>query len=97
MKDFVEKFATLIIGAFSLLAALAWNDTVKVFIQRYISPGSGLKSMLLYSIIITIIAVVVSIYIGKFTKSIVKKEEQLTKKVNNLENKLDKCKKNKRS
>lgn len=92
MKEFIDKFATLIIGAFSLLAALAWNDTVKTFINRYISPGSGLKSMLVYAIIITIVAVIVSIYINKFAKGIIKKEEQLTRKVRNLEDKLEECK-----
>lgn len=91
MKEFIEKFSTLIIGAFSLLAALAWNDTVKAFIGRYISPGSGLKSMLIYAIAITIIAVIVSIYINKFAQGIIKKEEQLTRKVKNLEDKLGKC------
>ena len=88
MKDFIEKFATLIIGAFSLLAALAWNETIKAFVQKYISPGSDFKSMLIYAVIVTIIAVIVSVYLSRIAKKIIKQEEKLKKEMDKLKNQL---------
>ncbi len=89
-KEFVEKFAALITGAFSLLAALAWNDTVKTFINKYISPGSDLMSMFIYAITVSIIAVFVAIYLNKLVTRIAKREQKLMKKIENLEGKLEK-------
>lgn len=96
MKDFVEKFATLIIGAFSLLAALAWNETIKAFVQKYISPGSDFKSMLIYASIVTVIAVFVSVYLTKITKKVIKQEEKIKKEIEKLKKQVeeDKEKKN---
>jgi len=93
MKNFVEKFAALIIGAFSLLAALAWNDTIKAFIQKYISPGDSILSMVIYATVITIIAVIVSIYLTKLVKTISDREDKLVKKIKELTEENKKCKK----
>lgn len=87
-KEFMQKFATLLTGAFSFLAALAWNDTVKMFIQKYISPGNDLDSMFIYALFVTIIAVFVSYYINKAVEQMVKKEQQMEKKIINLEEKI---------
>ena len=84
MKDFIEKFATLISGAFMLLAALAWNEAIKAFVQKYIAPGEGFASMFTYAIIVTIIAVVVTVYLNKFAKKIIAKEERLKKEIEKL-------------
>lgn len=89
-KEFIQKFAALITGAFSLLAALAWNDTVKVFIQKYISPGSDMLSMFIYAVIVTVIAVFVAVYLNKLVDRITKREERLVRKIENLEEKLEK-------
>lgn len=89
-KEFITKFAMIITGAFSFLAALAWNETIKTFIQRYISPGKGLKSMLIYAVTVTIIAIVVSVYINKAADKFTKKQEKLEKKVDKLEDELEK-------
>lgn len=89
-KEFVEKFAALITGAFSLLAALAWNDTVKTFINKYISPGSDLTSMFIYAITVSIIAVFVAIYLNKIVTRVAKREQKLMRKIENLEEKLEK-------
>ncbi len=91
-KEFVLKFSTIITGAFSFVAALAWNETVKAFIQKYISPGSELKSLFYYAVIVTIIAVVVSYYLNKAAQEFIKQQEKLSKKVDKLETELDETK-----
>jgi uncharacterized membrane protein (DUF106 family) len=87
-KELINKTTTLIIGSFSLLAALAWNDTIKEFIKNYISPGSDLISMFIYAILITIVAVVVSVYLTKLADKIIKREEKLVKDIEKLKDEL---------
>jgi hypothetical protein len=60
----IKTFSALLTSAFGLVAAFAWNETVKEIIDRYISSGSGLKSKLIYAIAVTLLAVVVSYWIG---------------------------------
>lgn len=88
MKEFIRQFAALITGAFSLLAALAWNDTIKVSIQQYISPGSTLESMFIYAVIITIVAVLVTVYLNKLAEKLIKREEKLIKQIEKLKEDL---------
>jgi len=65
-KLVIEKLSTLITAAFGLIAALAWNDTIKeIFATVYQGENSTLWAMIIYATIITIIAVIVTIMIGK--------------------------------
>ena len=61
----IKTFSTLLTSAFGLVAALAWNETVKAAIERYIIPGHGLKSKLIYALLVTAIAIFVSYQLGK--------------------------------
>ena len=61
----MNTFSALITSAFGLVAALAWNETVKDLIERYIAPGSGLKSKLIYALLVTALAIVISYQLGK--------------------------------
>lgn len=63
----MNTFTTLFASAFGLVAALAWNETVKEAIDRYITPGAGLKSKLVYAVFVTLLAVVVSYELGRLT------------------------------
>jgi len=94
-KEFITKFTTVISGAFSFVAALAWNETVKAFIQKYIAPGSELKSLFYYAIIVTAIAVLVSYYLNRAADKMIETQNKLNKKINKLESELIKYKKNK--
>lgn len=60
-----EKFSTLIASAFGLVAAFAWNEVVKDAISRYISSGSGLRSKLIYAILVTLFAIAASFQLGR--------------------------------
>ena len=61
-KEVIDKIAALMTAAFGLVAALAWNDAIKSAIE---SLGLTAYGPWLYAIIVTIIAVVVTIYIGR--------------------------------
>jgi len=63
----VGTFTMLITSAFGLVAAFAWNDVVKRSIERYFAPGEGLKSSLIYAIIVTLLAVIISFQLGKLS------------------------------
>ena len=71
-KDVIDKLAALVTAAFGLVAALAWNDAIKaLFVGPCGSEGAGALCSLssggpwVYAIIVTIIAVFATIWIGK--------------------------------
>lgn len=65
--EMMNTFTALFTSAFGLVAALAWNETVKEAIDRYITPGAGLKSKLVYSVFVTLLAVIVSYELSRIT------------------------------
>ncbi|MEA3378845.1 MAG: DUF5654 family protein [Nanoarchaeota archaeon] len=69
-KEVIEKLATLIISAMGLIAALAWNETIKAFFNKILSSPNTLWGMLVYAVVITIIAVFITIKLGNLLKKI---------------------------
>lgn len=64
-KEVIEKIAALITAAFGLVAALAWNDAIKEVFKAIFGEDGSIPAMLSYAIIVTIIAVWMTIWIGK--------------------------------
>ena len=64
-SEVIEKLEALIIAAFGLVAALAWNGAIQAIFIKYYGTAEGIIPMLTYAIVVTIIAVVVTIWIGK--------------------------------
>jgi len=71
-KDVIEKVSALVIAAFGLVAALAWNDAIKaLFVGPCGTEGAGALCALssggpwVYAIIVTIVAVLVAVWVGK--------------------------------
>lgn len=62
--EVVRQMVTLATSGFGLVAALAWNNVVQEFVNNYIKvwlPNqSGLISLLVYAIIITLLAVIIT-------------------------------------
>lgn len=67
-KEFFERFATLIAGAFTFVAGLAWNEAIQSLITKYISPGKTVFPQLVYAVIITIIAIITIMQINAVAK-----------------------------
>lgn len=61
----VETVASLITAAFALVAALAWNEAIKALITKLFDSSDDLMGMMIYAILVTIIAVVATVWIGK--------------------------------
>ena len=71
-KDIAEKLAALITAAFGLVAALAWNDAIKALFKGPCgTEGAGALCAAsaggpwVYAIIVTVIAVIAALWIGK--------------------------------
>ena len=60
----LEAMSALIISAFSLVAALAWNDAIKMAISNLLQADEGV-GLFVYAIIVTVIAVIAAIVITK--------------------------------
>ena len=62
-----DKISGYIVAAFGLVAGLAWNDTIKSFIE-YVFPlkENTLLAKFIYSIAITLVVVFVSVYTLRF-------------------------------
>jgi uncharacterized BrkB/YihY/UPF0761 family membrane protein len=64
----VEKLATLITAGFALVAALAWNDAIKAIFKEIFGAKENIAAMLTYAVIVTLIAVILTIWIGRISE-----------------------------
>ena len=64
-KEILDKLAALITAAFGLVAALAWNDAIKLIFKEILGESSTLGPMLLYATMVTIIAVILTIVVAR--------------------------------
>lgn len=74
--EVIRQMITLSTSGFGLVAALAWNNVIQEFvnnyIKRYLDVGSGVISLLIYAILITILAVTVTYQLSKIAESLEK-------------------------
>ncbi len=75
-SEFLKTMVQLATAGFGVAAALAWNEAIKKFIDRFIAPGSGFISSLIYAIIVTLVAVMVAYWLGRLTQEAHQKEEK---------------------
>ena len=61
----LETFASLITAAFGLVAALAWNDTIKAVVAEVFQNNGEIMAMFVYAIIVTVIAVIMTLLISR--------------------------------
>jgi uncharacterized membrane protein YuzA (DUF378 family) len=52
-------------AAFGVVAALAWNSAITALVRQIFGSGAQVISLFVYAIIITIIAVIVMVNLGK--------------------------------
>ncbi len=67
--EVVRQMLTLVTSGFGLVMALAWNsliqEIVNDYIKKYFASNSSLISLLLYAVVVTILAVVVTFQLSK--------------------------------
>ncbi|OHB00430.1 MAG: hypothetical protein A3E93_00275, partial [Candidatus Zambryskibacteria bacterium RIFCSPHIGHO2_12_FULL_43_12b] len=61
----VEKMTILVISAFGLVAALAWDEALKGIFKYFIKDMTDLGQKIAYAITVTVLAVAASIVLGK--------------------------------
>jgi len=63
-QELIQQLITLSTSGFGLVAALAWNEAIQTFVKEYIQrfypDQSGTISKLIYAVIITVFAVLVT-------------------------------------
>lgn len=67
-SEIMEKLAALITAAFGLVAALAWNGAIRAIFEEVFGTADNVWAMVTYAVIVTIIAVLVTIWIARSTK-----------------------------
>ena len=68
-SEVMATIATLVTTAFGLIAALAWNSAITAIVNLYFPAGNGINGLLIYAVLITIIAVIVTLIIGRLISS----------------------------
>lgn len=72
--EIVTQMITLSSSAFGLVAALAWNSVIQEFVKDYIKPlignNSGMISMLIYAVIVTVFAVIVTLQLSRLKEKL---------------------------
>ncbi|MDD5702174.1 MAG: DUF5654 family protein [Dehalococcoidales bacterium] len=66
--EVIEKIAVLITTAFGLVAALAWNEAIQTIFQAIFGTASSIPAMIGYAVVVTIIAVAVTIWIARVAR-----------------------------
>ncbi|MGH1566304.1 MAG: DUF5654 family protein [Nitrosopumilus sp.] len=61
----LDKIAALVTAAFGLVAALAWNDAIKAIFREIFGEADSIGPMLIYAIIVTIAAVILTIIVAR--------------------------------
>jgi hypothetical protein len=69
--EIVKQITLLSTSGFGLVAALAWNSVIQefvnVYVKKWLPAGSGILSLLIYALIITILAVVITLQLSKLS------------------------------
>lgn len=77
--EVVKQMVTLSTSGFGLVAALAWNNLIQELINNYIKkllPGnSGVISLLIYALVVTILAVVVTLQLSRLSQKLQSQSE----------------------
>ena len=67
--EVLKQMVTLATSGFGLVAALAWNsliqEIVNNYIKKFLPSGSGIISLAIYAIVITLLAVIVTYQLSR--------------------------------
>jgi uncharacterized BrkB/YihY/UPF0761 family membrane protein len=75
-QEIVKALAGLITAAFGLVAALAWNTAIQEIFRVAFGEQSGVLPMIIYAVVVTIVAVIATIAIGRIAAKAGVKDEK---------------------
>ena len=84
-NEMIDKLTLLMTSAFGLVAALAWNEAIKSLIENFDLTKYG---PWIYAVAVTILAVVVTVYLGKVAEEVKKVDERLVEQEKKVFKKL---------
>ncbi|MDE4078995.1 DUF5654 family protein [Candidatus Methanosphaera massiliense] len=64
-KEMLKTISILMTTAFAFVAGSAWNEAIQALLNEFLEQGSALIGMLIYAVVVTIIAVIVTLFIGR--------------------------------
>ena len=75
--EVLEKFSTLITTDLGLVAALAWNTAIQtLFTEIFGEAGGKLAGQFFYAILVTVVVIFATIYVGRAAERAKKAEEE---------------------
>lgn len=84
----VRNMVNLATSGFGVVVALAWNEViqnaVKTYIDPYLGKNSGMASLVIYAVLMTTLAVVVTMQLTSLEKQL----SNLPEKVRNVKNRV---------
>ena len=76
----IQNMIALATSGFGLVVALAWNELIRTTITEYLTPiigtGGGIISLFIYAVVVTVLAVLVTMQLSKIEKRIKKASEE---------------------
>ncbi|MFH2118389.1 MAG: DUF5654 family protein [Candidatus Paceibacterota bacterium] len=80
----ITNVITLATSGFGLVVALAWNEAIKSTVVTYIDPllgeKSGVISLFIYAVVMTLLAVIVTMQLAKMQKNLEYRAEKNVQK-----------------
>nr|CBH38978.1 hypothetical membrane protein [uncultured archaeon] len=73
--EVLDKLTALMITGFGLVAALAWNDAIKLLFKEVFGMHEALWAMFAYAIFVTILIVLITIYLSRLLRIAKEKEK----------------------
>lgn len=64
-KEVLKTMSTLMTTAFAFVAGAAWNGAIQAIIDEFLPKGDAVWSLLIYAIVVTVIAVIATLIIGR--------------------------------
>lgn len=77
--EVIKQMVTLSTSGFGLVAALAWNsliqEVVNTYVKKWLPGNSGIISLLIYAIIVTVLAVVLTMQLSRLASRLEKESK----------------------
>jgi Na+/melibiose symporter-like transporter len=77
-KEIVRQMLTLATSGFGFVAALSWNNLIRelldTYIKRWLPEGSAIISLFIYAIVVTVLAVFVTLQLSKILQKLESEE-----------------------
>lgn len=74
-KNYLKTMISLATTAFGLVAALAWNSAITALFAKIFGEASGIISLFVYAILVTVLVVLITAKLGKLAEKAGSEEE----------------------